>query len=94
MKVNKDKMDAYLKRIKAPVCPLCNNNEWKITDQVFQAIEFDYKGILIGGAAYPIVPLTCAHCGNTYFINALVAGLIDKDPPKNEINDNSSSTSK
>ena len=79
MKANRDKMDIYLQKIRATACPLCGNNKWNINDRVFQAIEYDHKGILLGGAAYPIVPLTCVNCGNTYFINALVAGLIDKE---------------
>lgn len=78
MKVNKDKMEVYLKKIRATVCPLCGNNRWNINEHVFQAIEFDYKGIILGGAAYPVFPLTCANCGNTYFINALVADVIDE----------------
>lgn len=81
MKVSQEKMLNYLKKIHGSVCPLCNSNNWTISDQVFQAPEFDYKGLLIGGTSYPMVPLTCQTCGNTYFINALVSGLIDKEPP-------------
>ena len=93
MKVNKDKMEIYLKKIKATVCPLCGNNKWSITEHVFQAIEFDQKGIILGGAAYPIVPITCANCGNTYFINAFVADLIDREAPKEARDANKSDTS-
>ena len=75
MKINQEKLNNYLQTIHG-------NNNWTISDQVFQAIEFDYKGILINGASYPMVPLTCTTCGNTYFINALVAGLIDKEVPQ------------
>jgi predicted nucleic-acid-binding Zn-ribbon protein len=82
MKINQEKLNNYLQTIHGSICPLCGNNNWTISDQVFQAIEFDYKGILINGASYPMVPLTCTTCGNTYFINALVAGLIDKEVPQ------------
>ena len=82
MKINQEKLNNYLRTIHGSICPLCGNNNWTISDQVFQAIEFDYKGILINGASYPMVPLTCTTCGNTYFINALVAGLIDKEVPQ------------
>ena len=81
MKVNQEKIDNYLKKIHGSTCPLCNHNAWTISDQVFQTPEFDYHGLLIGGASYPIVPLTCQYCGNTYFINALVSGLIEKESP-------------
>jgi len=77
MRVEKSRLDEYLKKIHGTTCPLCGNMHWEITDTVFQAIEFDRKGILINGSSYPVVPLTCKNCGNTYFINALVAKLID-----------------
>ena len=82
MKIEQSKLNEYLKKIHGSVCPLCGNNHWNISDQVFQAIEFDYKGILLGGASYPMVSLTCDNCGNTYFINALKSGLLD--PPDSE----------
>ena len=91
MKVNQEKMAAYLKKIHGSTCPLCNSNAWTISDQVFQTPEFDYKGLLIGGASYPVVPLTCQVCGNTYFINALVSGLIEKEPPTSSSKPNNSS---
>ena len=86
MKVKKEKLDAYLKKIHGSACPLCGNNKWEISDQVFQAVEFSYKGLLVGGSSFPMVPLTCAFCGNTYFINALVAKLIDpKEPTESDL---------
>lgn len=87
MKISQEKVNSYLRRIYATACPLCGNNNWTISDQVFQALEFDFKGLPLNGASYPIVPLTCTQCGNTYFINALIAGLIEK--PKETTTDNS-----
>lgn len=77
MQVDKKRLDAYLKTIHSTPCPLCGNGHWQIADRVFQAIEFDQNGIVINGVSFPMVPLTCRKCGNTYFINALVAKLID-----------------
>ena len=79
MKISQQRINDYLNRIHGSICPLCNSNRWTISDQVFQAPEFDYNGIIVGGISYPMVPLTCQTCGNTYFINALFAGLIDKE---------------
>ena len=73
---------------------MCGNAHWEIVDTVFQTIEFDRHGIILNGAAYPIVPLTCANCGNTYFINALVAGLIDAEPKTTECQTASNSNTK
>jgi len=87
MKVDQHRLDAYLQTIRAAQCPLCGNKHWGISDQIFQAIEFSYKGILVNGNSYPMVPLTCSTCGNTYFINALVAKLIDPVGPTPEKQD-------
>lgn len=84
MKIDKDRLDNYLKKVYGSPCPLCRTNSWHIMDEVFQAIEFDYRGLIVGGSALPIVPLTCRNCGNTYFINALVANLIDPLSKKEE----------
>lgn len=81
MRVDRERMDAFLNRIRGPVCPLCGNSNWTAADTVFQAIEFDYKGVMLGGASMPIVPITCTQCGNTHMINALVAGIIDREVP-------------
>ena len=40
MKVEQSKLNEYLKKIHGSVCPLCGNNHWNISDQVFQAVEF------------------------------------------------------
>ena len=82
MKVEQSKLNEYLKKIHGSACPLCGNNHWSISDQIFQAIEFAYSGLPIGGASYPMVPLVCDNCGNTYFINALKAGFLDFPEPE------------
>ena len=86
MRVDKKRLDAYLERIHGTTCPLCGNIHWEIADTIFQAIEFDHKGILINGSSFPMVPLTCINCGNTYFINALVSKLIDPEEQTQNIN--------
>jgi len=78
MKVNKERLEKYIKKIHATSCPLCGNNQWLFSDTLFQLMEFDTKGMLIEGAVFPVVPLTCGNCGNTYFINVISAGLIEK----------------
>ena len=58
----------------------------------FSSYWFDHKSLFINGSTFPIVPLTCNNCGNTYFINALVAKLID--PQEQSQNDNSKANEK
>lgn len=79
MKVNDKKLKEYLKKIKAPICPLCGSNHWTVSDKIFQLHEFQNGDLIIGGDSkiLPVLPLTCENCGNTYFINAIRAQLID-----------------
>lgn len=77
MHIEESKIHAYLKRIKAPVCPLCGQKDWSISTQVFQAPEYQPAAPSAGGAALPMLPMVCVNCGNTYFINAVVAKLIE-----------------
>lgn len=87
MKIEEKRMTEYIKKISVSTCPLCGDNNWNITDKVLQLTEFNAKGAK--GYAFPVIPLTCQNCGNTYFINVLVAGLIDKPNSKeNAANEN------
>ena len=89
MKIEINSLEAYLATLNESTCPLCGNTDWDITDKVFKVAEFDNDQSTI-----PIVPLVCTNCGNTYFINALVAKLIVRDsvtekPPEKQTTDNS-----
>lgn len=88
MKVDNKKLSEFLKIIQAPVCPLCGSNNWGASDRIFQLQEFHGGKIIIGGETkiFPVLPLTCEKCGNTYFINAIGAKLID--PNDREANNN------
>ena len=91
MEVNQSRLDAYLKKISPAACPLCGDSKWTISKKVFQALEYEATGIFASKNTYPMVPLTCRTCGNTYFINSLVAGLIDPLPDSPQNSDSSSS---
>lgn len=78
MKVDQKRIEQYIKKIKPAVCPLCGQRNWSFSNKIFQLIEFEEKGIVLGGAAFPVIPLTCDNCGNTYLVNALLADLIDR----------------
>ena len=61
------------------LCPMCGGDEWSISDKVFELREFNEGNIVLGGpnsAITPVIPVTCRNCGNTVFINALVAELL------------------
>lgn len=82
MDISQKKIEQFIQGKNIPVCPLCLQNEWNMSSKVFQLLEFDTSGLTLGGPTYPVLPITCSHCGNTLFINALIAGLID------QVNDN------
>lgn len=61
------------------VCPMCGSRIWNVADKIFELREFNNGQLVLGGpnsSLLPVVPVTCAHCGNTIFINALAAGLL------------------
>lgn len=91
MKIDPEKLKEYVKRINAGPCALCGHNQWTMSDRIFQALEFEEKGLVLGGQAVPIVPLTCTYCGNTYFINAIVAGFVKPNPPDDRAIDDAGS---
>ena len=57
-------------------CPICQNNNWGISDSVVEAREFRLDGgFVLGGPFYPLFLVTCGTCGHTLVFNALVAGF-------------------
>ena len=79
MKVKKENLDEFIKKMKIPQCPLCGNPNWTITDTIFQIPEYAPDIVSKKTSAFPIIPLTCTKCGNTYFINVLAAKLFDAE---------------
>jgi hypothetical protein len=57
-------------------CPMCDHSQWGVNDAVFEMREFFQGNMVIGGKIIPVVPISCSHCGNTIFLNALQIGLI------------------
>jgi len=66
------------------VCSYCQSNEWNISDSIFELREFHGGSITFGGGIYPVVPMTCAKCGNTLFFNAIMLGVIEPLKPAQE----------
>jgi len=57
-------------------CPLCKKKQWTLSDTVWEMKEFRREGLVIGGPIYPVISITCGNCGNTHFLNAVVAGIM------------------
>ena len=81
MKLNKPLFEKQIKK-KWPtkVCPMCGCNTWTYDDTLCTPLTLGpNNSINLGGKIMPLVPVTCTNCGNTIFINALVAKAYEKD---------------
>ncbi len=59
-------------------CPLCGENNWNIGEQAGK-LPLYYRSPVVGGPGYPLVVITCNHCGYTLLFNALFMGLVPSD---------------
>lgn len=82
MKLTKEQhksIDSFIKNkwTLPPICPVCNENSWSISPELFELRAFHGGSMVIGDKSgiVPLILITCANCGNTIFINALIAGL-------------------
>lgn len=78
-KIDGEKLINHLKeKWKGKPCQMCGTGNWNISDSIFELREYNKGNIVIGGGPIiPIVPITCDNCGNTVFVNAIKAGLIE-----------------
>jgi hypothetical protein len=58
-------------------CEVCGQNHWGVSTDVVTPIVLKNNSFQLGGTSYPSVVVICNNCGNTKFINAVLAGLID-----------------
>lgn len=68
------------------VCPMCGGNNWTYDATMATPLTIGPgKTINLGGKILPLVPVTCSNCGNTIFVNALVAkAFIDDGDDKKD----------
>jgi hypothetical protein len=75
--------DEKIKDTKSCGCPLCGSKNWTLLEDFVAPANFSRNGgLLLGGKVYPHFMLICDVCGNVQFINAIRAGVLDKDPEK------------
>jgi len=68
-------------------CPVCKENNWIITNDIFEMYKsWGTNRIKIGGERYPVIGLVCNNCGYTLFFNPLIVGLpmSNKEEKENE----------
>lgn len=81
MSLNKNQFENHLnEKWKSKVCPMCGGNAWTYDDSLCTPLTLGTNNsINLGGKILPLVPVTCTNCGNTVFINALVANAYERD---------------
>jgi predicted nucleic-acid-binding Zn-ribbon protein len=59
-------------------CPVCGANDWLVSDKLLEIREYRKGNIDSAGEILPLIATTCGGCGYTVFLNAIVAGIINK----------------
>jgi hypothetical protein len=59
-------------------CEMCGmRNIWNAGDRIVTPVNLaDGHNFVLGGVHYPQIPILCSNCGNTKYVNAIVAGII------------------
>lgn len=80
-KVDTEKLLSHLKsKWQGRPCLMCGTGNWNISDSIFELREYNQGNLVLGGGPIiPVVPITCDNCGNTVFVNAIKAGLIESN---------------
>jgi hypothetical protein len=65
-----------------PNCPFCRDNRWQLFDDFLELRRFHHGDMYFGGDVYPCICLVCVKCGYTALVNAIVSGILEKEPPK------------
>jgi len=86
MKLNEEKQKKLIEKLneiwKQPKsCSVCGQNQWDVSDMIFEIREFNGGNLIIGGKSIisPVIQVTCKNCSNTLLFNALKLGLIETD---------------
>ena len=60
------------------ICPICGNNEWLIHDEAVEVRSFGEGRLSASGSVLPLLAIICTTCANTFFFNAILAGLVER----------------
>lgn len=77
MKLTEEDVNRIIEKLKPRhTCPLCGKSSWIVGDTVCQLEEFRPQRYAKGKKAMPVIPIICKNCGNTYFLNIVILGVI------------------
>lgn len=77
----KEVAENTLKQVQAkigiPTCPVCNNNNWNVADQISLSGTFDPDNNSVNpGTGIPGVNMFCTKCGFTMSFNPKILGTL------------------
>jgi predicted RNA-binding Zn-ribbon protein involved in translation (DUF1610 family) len=67
-------------------CPMCGKSAWNVPSEIYELRELNGGGLVVGPIPLvPVIPITCANCGNTVLVNAIVAGITKRDAENDDV---------
>ena len=60
-------------------CWICGEEDWAISERLFEIREHGGRSIKLDGATVPVVLFTCPSCGNSVMFNGVAMGLFQRE---------------
>lgn len=69
------------KHAKSPlICAVCGSTEWMLADHVVSPLALGGStNVRLSGPGYPQIMLISDPCGHTIYVNAISAGVVQRD---------------
>lgn len=74
-KLDSKKIEKYKKTHIPQKCEMCGGGSWLLEEEVLFLPTVKTGTLIPSSSGYPFVPVVCPKCGNTKFVNALIADL-------------------
>ena len=59
-------------------CPVCGETQsWSADSPIWELREYEGGKLRMDSSIFPCLPVVCEKCGYSFFINAMVAGLLE-----------------
>jgi hypothetical protein len=62
---------------------ICGHDDWLIADKIFEINEHR-DAINAQFATQPVIAVICKYCGNTIYVNAIIAKIVESQGGPNE----------
>lgn len=81
MKVDTEKVVQHLVATwgKDRACPMCGHKGWAVSEMIVEMREFQERSLFAERNVFPAIPVTCANCATSQFVNAVQIGLVSTE---------------